>query len=67
MEHQTHFAVVTQRSATVLQLVLSQIDKEMEETEWVIHRLKADNNVGKLDKEMEETEWVGYTQTQGRQ
>ncbi len=24
----------------------------------VIHRLKADNNVGKLDKEMEETEWV---------
>ncbi len=52
LEHQTHFAVVTQRSATVLQLVLSQIDKEMEETEWVIHRLKADNNVG---KEVEET------------
>lgn len=58
MDDRTNFAVITLRAAapTVLQVILQQSEKELDDTDWVITRLKADtmatlsNQTGKLLK-----------------
>lgn len=44
VEDRTHFALLTPRSAApmVILLVLNHMDTELDDTEWVINRLKAD-------------------------
>ncbi|XP_033632896.1 Fanconi anemia group I protein-like [Asterias rubens] len=56
----TNYAIVNAKTAapTVLLLLMSQIDKFLEETEWVLNRMKAD--IGKETDE--ETEGGGLTQ-----
>ena len=44
VEDRTHFALLTPRTAapTVVLLVLNSMDKDLDDTDWVINRLKAD-------------------------
>ncbi|XP_022096600.1 Fanconi anemia group I protein-like [Acanthaster planci] len=44
VESSTHYSIVSQRTAapTVLLLLMSQVDRSLEETEWVLNRMKAE-------------------------
>lgn len=44
LDDRTNFAVITQRAAapTVLQIVVSQAERELDNTDWVITRVRAD-------------------------
>lgn len=45
MEDKTHFSLVTHRTAApvVLSLVLQQVERELDDSEWVMGRLRAES------------------------
>lgn len=62
MEDETNFAMVTNRTAapTLILLVLSHIEKELDDTEWVINRVRAETMVESGDASPGPTQREGH-------
>ncbi|CAC5388853.1 FANCI [Mytilus coruscus] len=66
VEDRTHFALLTPRSAApmVVLLVLNHMDRDLDDTEWVVNRLKADILA---ESALEDDNGVDLTQREGRE
>lgn len=64
VEDRTHHASITARTAapTILSLVLQQVERELDDTEWAIARMKADTLAAPQDDDM-----VDLTQREGHE
>nr|KAG5697291.1 hypothetical protein BaRGS_004957 [Batillaria attramentaria] len=63
VEDRTHFAVITQRTAAphIVTLLLPYVDHDLDDTDWIISRMKADTNPQVLSEDSA----MGPTQQEG--